>query len=95
LLERAFSHFWLLLNLTGANWGPLEIKKRQDRQTDRKWDQVCWVLRWRHTTLIASFLCLYSFRSCSLHFFKTLPLKPSLKPCLKPLFRLAPSCVFC
>jgi hypothetical protein len=28
LLERAFSCSWLLLNLTGTNWGHLEIQKR-------------------------------------------------------------------
>jgi hypothetical protein len=36
LLERAFSCSWLLLNLTGANWGRLEMQKGQrvERQTE-------------------------------------------------------------
>jgi hypothetical protein len=36
LLEWAFSHSWLLLNLTGANWEWPEIQKRHriDRQTE-------------------------------------------------------------
>jgi hypothetical protein len=82
--ESFFSHSWLLLNLTGLNWGQLEIsEKTQDRQTDRKWGQECWALGWRCPTLIA-FLYLDSLRPCSLQFFKTLLLKSSLKPCRIP-----------
>jgi hypothetical protein len=57
LVGRAFSRFLLLLNITWANWGTLEMQKEQriDRQTE-SWVQVCWALRWRCTTFIASFL---------------------------------------
>jgi hypothetical protein len=75
--------------ITEPNWAYLgetgDSEKTQDRQTDRKWSQVCWVLWWRCPTFIASFLYLYSLRPYSLQFFKTLLLKSSLKPCLKPL----------
>jgi hypothetical protein len=57
-----------------------DSEKTYNRQTDRKWGQVCWVLGWRHPTLIASFLYLYPLRPYSLEFFKTLLLKSSLKP---------------
>jgi hypothetical protein len=85
-LEQAFSLGpLLLLNLTGPNWGWLEMQKghRINRQTE-SWGQVCWVLGWRCTTLIASFfyysLHLLCFLSLSL-FFKTLLLYSSLKLC--------------
>jgi hypothetical protein len=73
----------LLRGSDGLNWGQLEIQKRH--RIERKWGQVCWVPGWRSPTLIASFLYLYSLRPYSLQFFKTLLLKSSLKPCLKPL----------
>jgi hypothetical protein len=63
---------WLLLDLTGLNWGILEIlEKIQDRQTE-SWDQVCCTLGWKCPTLIASFLYLDSLRTSSLQFCKTL-----------------------
>jgi hypothetical protein len=38
----------LLLNLIAPNWVVTgDSERTQDRQTDRKWDQVCWALRWR------------------------------------------------
>jgi hypothetical protein len=78
LLKRAFFCSWLLLNLTGAIWRQLEMQKRQ--RIDRKWDQLCGALKWRHTTLIASFLyyslhftlLLFSLYSLSLYFFTVL-----------------------
>jgi hypothetical protein len=92
-LEQAFSHpllrlwteLFLTPNLTGTNWWQLEMEKRHriDRQTE-SWGQVCCLLRWRHTTLIACFLYhslhLLCFLSLSL-FFKGLLLFSSLKPC--------------
>jgi hypothetical protein len=84
LLRVSFlSRSWLLLNLTGLNWGWLEVQKRH--KIDRKWGQVCCALGWSRATLIASFLYLYPLRSYSLQFFKTLLLKSSLKPCLQLL----------
>jgi hypothetical protein len=53
-------------NLTGGDRG---AGKTYDRQTDRKWGQVCQVLGWRRATLIASYLYLYSLRPYSLQFF--------------------------
>jgi hypothetical protein len=77
---------WLLLNLTGPNWAVMgDAKRTQDRQADRKWDQVCWPLGWRCTAASLLFYLYYSlhllcFFSLSL-FFKTLLLYSSLKPC--------------
>jgi hypothetical protein len=73
LLERTFSLApWLLLDLTGLNWGRLEIlEKTQDRQTE-SWGHVCCMLGWSCTTLIASFFYLDYLRPYSLQFFKTL-----------------------
>jgi hypothetical protein len=72
LLEQAFS-LSLLVITEQHNWAYLgasgDSEKTQDRQTDRKWSQVCWPLEWRCPTLIASFLYLYSLRSYSLQFF--------------------------
>jgi hypothetical protein len=63
LLEQAFSRSWLLLKLTGTNWGVTgDSEKTQKRQTE---NQVFWELGWRCTTLIASFLY-YSFYSASI-----------------------------
>jgi hypothetical protein len=75
----------VITELTGLNWEWLEIQKRHsiDRQTESGVE--CWALKWRWPTLIASFLYLDSLRPYSLQFFKTLLLKSSLKPCLKPL----------
>jgi hypothetical protein len=56
---------WLLLDLTELNWGVTgDSEKIQDRQ-EEIWGQVCCTLDWKHTTLIASFLCLDSLRPYS------------------------------
>jgi hypothetical protein len=101
LLERAFSLApWLLLDLTGLNWGQLEIlEKTQDRQTE-SWGQVFCMLGRRCTTLIASFLYLDFLRPYLLQFFKTL-LKTSLlrlalsHVCSQLIFSLIALKVFC
>jgi hypothetical protein len=60
LLEQAFSLVpCLLLDLTGHDWRFRKDTGQTDRQTE-SWCQVCCMLCWRHTTLIASFLYLDS-----------------------------------
>jgi hypothetical protein len=77
LWEQAFSHSWLLLNLTGANWGRWEMQKRHriDRQTESR--IRCFGCSGGDTQpslllfslilfiLLCSFLCLYSLRPYS------------------------------
>jgi hypothetical protein len=76
---------WLLPNLTGLNWGWLEIQKRHriDRQTE---NGVRCVGRLDGDTQPSLLLfSVFILRPYSLQLFKTLLLKSSLKPCLKPL----------